>query len=100
MSTEEKLAKILHAPYETMAAPYVRITEIIDFVEGYFAMNIDETARCEIDEMSLKDLRSILEPKIKHYSKFVQTKKPGVFREQDELEKWLKDGAKQRQKVK
>lgn len=92
MNTEEKLAEILHAPYETMASPYVRITEMIDFVEGYFLMNIDDTAGNALGEMTINELRAVLVPKINHYSKFVATDKPGVFRKQDELEKWLKDG--------
>ena len=96
MSTGQKLAKILHEPYENMATPYNRITEIIDFVEGYFSMNIDDTAGRDIEEMTLNELRAVLEPKIKHYSKYVATSKAGVFREQDELEKWLKDGVKKR----
>lgn len=95
MSTEEKLAKLLHAPYETMATPYVKITEIIDFVEGYFLMNIDDTAGNAIGDMTLNELRSVLKPKIKHYSKYVSTSQTGVFRELDELEQWLKNGAKQ-----
>lgn len=93
MNTEEKLAKILHAPYETMASPYVRITEMIEFLEGYFLMNIDDTAGCDLGKMTLTELRAVLAPKIKHYSKFVATDKQGVFRKQDELEKWLKDGS-------
>jgi len=94
MSTEKKLAKLLYSSSDTMASHYERLKEILDYVEEYFRINIDETAKLNIEEMTINELRSVLEPKIKHYSNFVATSKPGVFREVDKLEVWLKDGAK------
>lgn len=94
METQQKLSKIVNADCETMASPYIRIAEILDFVQGTFALNIGETARRDIGKMTLDDLRAVLAPRIEHYSKFVATSKPGVFREQDPLEKWIEDGVK------
>ena len=59
-------------------------------------MSIDDTAGNALGDMTMNELRAVLTPKINHYSKFVATDKPGVFRKQDELEKWLKDGASKR----
>lgn len=98
MDTKEQLGKIFQAPPETMADYYIRIKTMIDFVESYFYMNIDDTAGCEIGTLTLDELRSVLEPKIAHYSKFVRSGKTGAFHLQDPLEKWLKDGAKTRKR--
>jgi hypothetical protein len=96
MDTNEKLGQFLHAPPETMADYYIRIKTMIDFVESYFYMNIDDTAGKEIGALTLDQLRAVLEPKIKHYSQYVRSGKPGEFRKQDQLEKWIKEGVKKK----
>lgn len=82
----------MQAEYETMASPYARIAEILDFVEETFLLNIGVAGRRDVGQMTLDDLRAILASKIDHYSKYVATTQSEVFREQDPLEKWIKDG--------
>ena len=95
--TQEELNRILRKPQEDMAAYYRRIREMIDFVEGYFDSNIDDVAGSDVGAMTLDELRDVLDAKISHYSRFVATSKPGVFRERDELEKWIVEGKKGRE---
>ena len=49
---------------------------MIDFIDGYFLMNI-----CPQDasEMTLNELKALLQPKIDFYSRFVATDEIGVF---------------------
>jgi len=94
-STQDELNRILRKPQEDMAAYYRRIKEMIDFVEGYFEFNIDDVAGSDVGAMTLDELRNVLEEKISYYSQYVATSKPGVFRERDELEKWIIEGKKE-----
>ncbi len=76
MKTVDKLAAIVFAPQKSGADYYARIVEIIDFLDSYFLMNI-----CPQDagEMTLNELKEILQPKIDFYSRFVATDEVGVF---------------------
>lgn len=89
---KDELTRILRKPQEDMAAHYRRISEMLDFVEDYMDFNIDDVAGRDIGTMTLDELREVLKPKIMHYSKYVATRQANVFREQDELEKWLIEG--------
>ena len=83
LDTEKQLSAIVFAPQENGADYYKRVVEIIDFIDGYFCMNI-----CAEDagEMTLNELKAILQPKIEFFSKFVATDKPGVFAVRDASE--------------
>ena len=76
LDTVDKLAAIVFAPQKNGADYYTRIVEIIDFLDSYFLMNI-----CPQDagEMTLNELKEILQPKIDFYSRFVATDEVGVF---------------------
>ena len=76
LDTVDKLSAIVFAPQTNGADYYTRIVEIIDFLYSYFAMNI-----CPQDagEMTLNELKKILQPKIDFYSRFVATDEAGVF---------------------
>jgi hypothetical protein len=76
LDTVDKLSAIVFAPQTNGADYYTRIVEIIDFLDSYFLMNI-----CPQDagEMTLNELKQILQPKIDFYSRFVATDEAGVF---------------------
>ena len=79
MNTIDKLCEVMHAPQQTAADNYIRMTEIIDFVEGYFLMNIDDVAgRKKIGKFTLNQLKNVLASKIDFYSQFV-VNEDGVF---------------------
>ncbi len=75
LDTVDKLSAIVFAPQINGADYYTRIVEIIDFIDSYFCINI-----CPQDasEMTLNELKEILQPKIDFYSQFVATSE-GVF---------------------
>jgi hypothetical protein len=85
MNTVEKLVEVMVAPHQTMADNYIRMTEIIDYVESYFLFNVDDVAGEEIGRLSLNQLKKVLEPKIEFYKQFVATDKVGVFARADEV---------------
>jgi len=85
MNTVEKLVEVMVAPHQTMADDYIRMTEIINYVESYFLFNVDDVAGEEIGRLSLNQLKKVLEPKIEFYKQFVATDKVGVFARADEV---------------
>lgn len=76
LDTVDKLAAIVFAPQANGADYYTRVVEIIDFIDSYFCINI-----CPQDasEMTLNELKAMLQPKIAFYSQFVATEKVGFF---------------------
>ena len=76
LDTVDKLAAIVFAPQKNGADYYIRVVEIIDFIDSYFCMNI-----CPQDagELTLNELKEILQLKIDFYSQFVATNEVGVF---------------------
>lgn len=65
MDTTKKLANIIFSQQLNAADYFIRMTEMIDFVEGYFIMNIEEVIGEEVGDMTLNELKNILKPKIK-----------------------------------
>jgi len=86
MNTVEKLVEVMVAPHQTMADNYIRMTEIIDYVESYFLFNVDDVVGEDIGELSLNQLKKVLEPKIEFYKQFVATDKVGVFAKAETIE--------------
>lgn len=86
MNTVEKLLEVMVAPHQTMADDYIRMTEIIGYVESYFLFNVDDVAGEEIGALSLNQLKKVLEPKIEFYKQFVATDKVGVFAKAETIE--------------
>ena len=80
MDTTEKLAEIVLAPQQNAAEYYIRITEMIEFVEGYFLMNIEEAIGNDVGDLTLNQLKNLLKPKIKFFKKFKSISN-GVFAE-------------------
>ncbi len=79
MNTIDKLCEVMHAPQQTGADNYIRMTEIIEYVEGYFLMNIDDIAGArKIGKFTLDELKNVLASKIDFYSQFV-INEDGVF---------------------
>lgn len=73
----DKLIEIVHAPQENGADYFIRIGEIIDFIEKYFVMNV-----CfgDIGEMTINELREILIPKIILHSQVPPLPVSGVWK--------------------
>jgi hypothetical protein len=78
MNTIDKLCEVMHAPQQTGADYYMRISEIIEYVEGYFLMNIEDVVGEDIGELTINELKSILATKINFYNQFVINEN-GVF---------------------
>jgi hypothetical protein len=76
LDTVDKLAAIVFAPQQNGADYYKRVVEMIDFIDSYFVMNI-----CPQDasEMTLNELKALLQPKIECFSHFVATDEIGIF---------------------
>lgn len=76
LDTVEKLSAIVFAPQKNGADYYKRVVEMIDYIDTYFLMNI-----CPQDasEMTLNELKALLQPKIDCFSHFVATDEVGVF---------------------
>ena len=76
LDTVEKLSAIVFAPQKNGADYYKRVVEMIDYIDTYFLMNI-----CPQDasEMTLNELKALLQPKIDCFSHFVATDVVGVF---------------------
>ena len=76
LDTVEKLSAIVFAPQKNGADYYKRVVEMIDYIDTYFLMNI-----CPQDasEMTLNELKALLQPKIDCFSHFVATDEIGVF---------------------
>ena len=76
LDTVEKLSAIVFAPQKNGADYYKRVVEMIDYIDTYFLMNIcPQDAR----EMTLNELKALLQPKIDCFSHFVATDEGGVF---------------------
>lgn len=81
LDTVDKLAAIVFAPQTKNGADYYeRIVEIINFLDSYFLMNI-----CPQDasEMTLNELKAILQPFIDVYSELPPTRESAVYRQQE-----------------
>ena len=76
LDTVEQLSAIVFAPQKNGADYYTRIVEIIDFIDGYFCMNICQR---NAGDMTLNELKELLQPRIEHFSRFIATDKVGVF---------------------
>jgi hypothetical protein len=76
LDTVEKLSAIVFAPQKNGADYYKRVVEMIDYIDTYFLMNI-----CPQDasEMTLNELKALLQPKIDCFSHFVATDEIGIF---------------------
>jgi hypothetical protein len=75
LEMHEKLSAIVFAPQVNGADYYLRIKEIIDYLDSYFLMNICPQPA---GDMTLNELKAILQPKIDFYSRF-STTADGVF---------------------
>lgn len=81
MKTNEVLFNLLNQEKETLADEYIRVTEIIDYVQKYFEFNIDDVAYIgdPVGSFTLDQLRGVLDPKITLYKQYTQTSQKGVF---------------------
>jgi hypothetical protein len=81
MIVKNVLLDLLHAEKQTMADEYIRMNDVVEFVHSYFAFNIDDVAGHEIGELTLNELRLVLQSKINIYKKYIRTDRVGVFAE-------------------
>ena len=85
-------SSFINQPKATLADEYIRANELIDVLENYFIFNIDEFAGLEVHDMTLAELRNILELKISNYKNF-RRNEYGTFSEEEPVTKWLREGA-------
>jgi len=79
MTVKDVLIGVLNEEKQTMADEYIRVKEMLDFIQLYFEFNIDDLAGEEIEDLSIDLLRKVLTHKINHYKKYVRTDVVGVF---------------------
>ena len=79
MDVRDLLIDLLNQEKQTMADEYIRVKEILDFIEMYFEFNVDDLAGESIQHLSIELLRQVMNHKINHYKKFVRTDKVGIF---------------------
>ena len=84
MNVKDVLIDVLNEEKQTMADEFIRMNEVLEFVNSYFAFKIDEVAGEQIEELSLNHLSQILQKKINRYKKYVRTDKVGIFAEASE----------------
>ena len=84
MNVKDVLIDVLNEEKQTMADEFIRMNEVLEFVNSYFAFNIDDVAGEQIEELSLNHLSQILQKKINRYKKYVRTDKVGIFAEASE----------------
>lgn len=82
----------LNQPKVTLADEYIRADELIDVLENYFFFNIDDVAGLEVRDMTLAELRNILDSKISKYKKFRRNEND-TFSDEEPVTKWLREGA-------
>lgn len=79
MSVKDVLIGVLNEEKQTMADEYIRVKEMLDFIQLYFEFNVDDLAGEEIENLSIETLREVMNKKINRYKKYVRTDKVGVF---------------------
>ena len=79
MNVKDVLIDVLSEEKQTMADEYIRVKEILDFIQMYFEFNVDDLAGEEIQDLSIELLRKVMNNKINHYKKYVRTDKVGVY---------------------
>ena len=79
MNVKEVLIDVLNEEKQTIADEYIRVKEILDFIQMYFEFNVDDLAGEEIQHLSIELLRKVMNHKINNYKKYVRTDKVGVY---------------------
>jgi hypothetical protein len=79
MNVKEVLIDVLNEEKQTMADEYIRIKEILEFIQMYFEFNVDDLAGEKIEDLSIDLLRQVMNHKINHYKKYVKTDKVGIY---------------------
>jgi hypothetical protein len=79
MNVKDVLIDVLNEEKQTMADEYIRVKEMLDFIQMYFEFNVDDLAEEEIQHLSIDLLRQVMNHKINHYKKYVKTDKVGVY---------------------
>ena len=77
LDTVDQLSAIVFAPQKNGSDSYTRIVEIIDFIDSYFCINISPQ---DAGDMTLNELKALLQPKIEYYGRFVSTSEVGGFK--------------------
>jgi len=72
MTIEETLVKVLNEQQYTLADRHISVDKILKFIQNYFNFNYDEVADQGAQNLTIKELRSILTPKIEYYKNFVR----------------------------
>jgi hypothetical protein len=89
------LTDILNEPAETMADQYIRLGEVVQFVEDYVLFNIDDLAGEDLDALTFGRLKSVLDEKIQKYGDFRRTQN-GRFEKEEDVAKWVRTGVEKR----
>ena len=79
MNVKDVLIDVLNEEKQTMADEYIRVKEMLDFIQMYFEFNVDDLAGEKIEHLSIDLHRQVMNHKINHYKKSVKTDKVGVY---------------------
>jgi hypothetical protein len=83
-TTQKQVLDIIRQPTGTMAYTYENAVDIVKAVKMYIDFNIDDVAGSDVGAMTLDEVMMLLDGKVEHYSRFVQSDKQGVYIDREE----------------
>ena len=83
-ATQKQVLDIIREPTGTMAYTYENARDIVKAIKMYIDFNIDDVAGSDVGAMTLDEVMTLLDGKVEHYSRFVQSDKQGVYIDREE----------------
>ena len=83
-ATQKQVLDIIREPTGTMAYTYENALDIVKAIKMYIDFNIDDVAGSDVGAMTLDEVMTLLDGKVEHYSRFVQSDKQGVYIDREE----------------
>ena len=83
-TTQKQVLDIIRQPTGTMAYTYENALDIVKAVKMYIDFNIDDVAGSDVGAMTLDEVMMLLDGKVEHYSRFVQSGCEGVYIDREE----------------
>ena len=83
-ATQKQVLDIIREPTGTMAYTYENALDIVKAIKMYIDFNIDDVAGSDVGAMTLDEVMTLLDGKVEHYSRFVQSDTQGVYIDREE----------------
>jgi hypothetical protein len=91
-SVSKALIKEFDQPIDSLADHYQRVREALETSLDYLGANVDLNATKPLQDLTFNEILNLLDPRIEHYKWYVKHSGSGVFRREDDLEHWIKNG--------